>query len=478
MAEYPHMAKIAALFACAGGTLGGLRQARADDGDDELVLMDEPFSYTDVADAFDDHDPFDVNIHVGYLRSMALGRVQREVNDGAATDGRASRHWRDIGDYSLERNVLELGLDIGIFRDIMVYARLPVILSDDRSIRRLGGDDPSALLLDRAGGMPLFGISAGDGFQSPTRSGVDYLAVGAAWSILNQHRDPNTPTWVLMVEGRFNIGDPMHPCARTPGAVQCEMRVDAGGMAMRAPVSPGMTRGTNALRIETRGAWRYEYLEPYGGLNFQIEWPGSSDQFFLPSGGLAGYINQRPPIVGGLVVGTAIIPWEDREHYQRFALDLRFTADYVSEGRDYSPLYDALGSSDNPSLFMPTCEGNPGAMSCSAAGLRQTPWFGLTDTQSHARIGGRFALQMQAARYVRFTAATEVRHSPSYTITQSDACNPNASGIPDSDTARRGTCESGIINPHHRPTIDLPGQRFRMESLTEVDVSIQVTALF
>jgi hypothetical protein len=73
--------------------------------------------------------------------------------------------------------------------------------------------------------------------------------------------------------------------------------------------------------------------------------------------------------------------------------------------------------------------------------------------------------------------STAVYHSPSYVITQADACNPNASGTGDDDV-RRGTCRSGLINPHHRPVIDLPGQRFRMEGLTQVDVAATVTAQF
>ena len=108
-------------------------------------------------------------------------------------------------------------------------------------------------------------------------------------------------------------------------------------------------------------------------------------------------------------------------------------------------------------------------------GLQQVAFTGLTDTQSHLRIGGQVMLEMQAARYVRFSLLTAIFHSPSYVITQADACNPNADS---SDDRRFGTCRSGIINPHHRPAIDLPGQRFRMESLTQIDVAAYVTAQF
>ncbi|UJR81948.1 Hypothetical protein I5071_40130 [Sandaracinus amylolyticus] len=452
---------LASVLFAAGPALLVPTRAMADD--DELVLMREPASFVDVIDAFDDQDPFDLNISIGYVRTWELGRIQREPGTG---DARMSREWRDVADYSREVNQLVFGLDIGIFRDLALYGRLPLVLSDDRSLARIGNDDPSTVLLDRSmTPAPLFDVPAGDGFRSPTRSGLDWVSVGLAWSILNQQRDPHAPTWMLMLEGRFNIDEPMRACRRDGGDVVCQ----GGGS------EPGISRGTNALRFETRGSWRDRYVEPYAGLAFQIEFPGNAADLFTQGGNLAGYINQRPPIQGRLTAGVAIMPWEDRQHWQRFSIDLRFMGDYVSEGRDYSPLFDALGSSTNPYLTSPACEGVTGGATCQGAGYEQVDFTGLTDTQAHARLGGQVTLELQAARYVRFGVTTAIFHSPSYGLTQADACNPNASS---DDPNRVGTCRSGIINPHHRAVIDLPGQRFRIESLTQIDVAANVTAQF
>lgn len=432
--------------------------ARADD--DELVLMNEPASFVDVADAFDEHDPFDLNITIGYVRSMEIGRIQREPGTGDPS-GRMSRQWEDVADYTREVNQLVFGLDIGIFRDLALYGRLPVVLSDDRSLASIGGTGTTTIFDRSPTASPLFDVP----FRSPTRSGLDWVSAGLAWAILNQQRDPHAPNWVLMLEGRFNLDEPMHACRREGDELICQ-----GGSG------PGISRGTNALRIETRGSFRYQYVEPYAGLAFQMEFPGNADQLFTQGGNLAGYINQRPPIQGRLTAGMAIMPWEDREHWQRFSIDLRFTGDYVSEGRDYSPLFDALGSSTNPYLTSLNCEGVTPDGSCGeGTGLEQVAFTGLTDTQAHVRIGGQLMLEMQAARYVRFSLLTAIFHSPSYVVTQADACNPNADST---DDRRFGTCRSGIINPHHRPVIDLPGQRFRMESLTQIDVAAYVTAQF
>jgi hypothetical protein len=458
------------------GSLAEASVARAD----ELVLMDEPTSYTDVVDAFDDDDVFDVNIHVGYLRQWELGRLQREVNSDAAGDDRSQSLLVDVGNYELQRNGLMFGLDIGVFRDLAIYARLPLILSDDRTISPRSGLDASVL---EAGGMQLFDLPMA-GFRSPTRSGVDWMSVGLAWSILNQHRQRWAPTWVVMIEGRFNLGEPMRACQQRDGNTFCRPDVDGMGNPVAGNYSPGVGRGVNALHVETRASFREGVIEPYFGLMAQIEWPGSAGSLFLPAGDLRGYINRIPPIQGRFTIGAAVIPWEDRQHFQRFTFDLRFNADYVSEGRDYSPLFDALGSSSNPLLSTLNYEGVADAAS-GVDGLARVQFTGHTDTQSHGRVGGQITLEMQAAQYVRFQVGTLFMYSTPYNITQTDACNPNVAAANVTDLRLIGDCRpsasasnTSIINPHHRPVIDMPGNRFRMDSLWQIDLYANVTAMF
>ena len=448
--------------------------------EDELVLMTEPTTYTDVIDAFDDRDVFDVHISVGYLRNWEFGRIQREVAGPAAADGRDASLLQDIGGYELQRNGLLFGLDVGIFRDLAVYAQLPLILSDDRTLTRSSDLLPSTL---DAGGSPAFDLPS-SGFRSPTRSGVDWLGVGLAWSILNQARDPNVPTWLLMVEGRFNIGEPMRAC-QNAAMLTCRPNIDATGMPLSGNYGPGASRGVNALRIETRSSFRTGIVEPYAGLMAQIEWPGSASSSFLPAGDLRGYINRLPPIQGRFTAGVAVIPWEDRQHFQRFTFDLRFHADYISEGRDYSPLFDALGSSSNPHLARPSYEGVPVESNPTTDGLALVQFNGMTDTQSHARIGGQVVIEMQAAQYVRFQLGSVVMYSTPYNLTQSDACNPNVAASSVSDPRLQGDCRASsragntsVLNPAHRPVIDTPGTRFRMDGLWNIDLYANVTAMF
>ena len=232
----------------------------------------------------------------------------------------------------------------------------------------------------------------------------------------------------------------------------------------------GETRGTNGLRVETRASWRTGYIEPYGGLLFQIEWPVNAERFFLPAGNINGFINDKPPIIGQLTGGLAIIPWEDRAQFQRFTIDVRFSGRYISEGRDYSPLFDALGTSQNRYLTEPQLEGVP----TMGADLRAVPFFGLTDVQSHAELGARVGLEMRAASFLRLQLGFGLWYVSPYIITYADACNPNFEP-PTASDPRRGTCRRGIINPHHRPVLGLPGQQFRVDEQIRVNVSGAVT---
>ena len=488
----------------------------AADGDDDdggrPELMREPITFTDVIDSFDDEDIFDLNLTVGFLRTWEIGRIQRQYADTTTGDARMSGDWHDIANYERGTNILNVGLDIGIFRDLAIYARLPLLLSDDRSLARVGSPGTTDPYLGTSEGS-LFTFDADGSLRSPTRSGVDYMSFGLAWSLLNQHRDSSVPTWMIMLEGRFNLGDPMRACTRVAEVTNCN---NADGAAPGAgPTAPGLPtgvgRGMNALRIETRASWRYEVVEPYAGLAFQMEWPGYSTNQFLPSGALAGYINTLPPIQGRFTLGAAIIPWEDRLRFQRFTIDLRLTGDYISEGHEYSPIFDALGSSTNPYLTAPTLEGlsdisasgvgegcgadgtgdgadnngdgNIDEGCLGAAGLATSSFYGLTDVQSHGRFGGTLTLEMQAARYIRFAAGAGFLWSPPYVLTQADACNPNVDAFDSGgaalvDLRRVGTCRGGIINPHHRPAIDMPGNRFRVEGTWQIDLSFSITAMF
>lgn len=459
--------------------------------DHHLTLMGESTTFTDVADAADDEDPFDLNITAQFVRTMGSGGIQREVSGdpGITTPGGVAPgaiHYVDIATASQTTNILQLGLEVGLWHDLHLYGRLPITLSDDRSLKRVSG------LV--SGGELERDLGFNPSFTSPTRSGLDHLVLGAGWGISNQFRNPAWPTWILLVEGHIGIGSALHPCSASStfdGGITeaggCRGLYDDATGAASWDKNAGSSRGYNGFRVETRVSRRYRYFEPYTSIAFQIDFPDSAGKLFASSGNLAGMERTIPPILGEANFGVAVIPWEHRARYQRFVIDFRGNFAFMSEGLDYSPLYDALGTSHDTRLTDPSCEwqtdapGMPHACTPGVAGIPMVGlmnWFyGVTDVQQHVRIGGRVNIEMQAAKYVRFGIGAGLYWNSPYLVTFSDACNPNTSGTP--DDRRVGACNGNTFhNPTYRDAIDLSGRRFRVDSWISFDLMASVTAMF
>ncbi len=495
--------RVNSVLLAVGALVGaGATQARADDS--QLRLMRDPTSYTDVIDAFDDGDPFDLNAHIGYSRTLDRGTLQREYTDPDSY----ARKRTSIADSEQVTSQLMFGLDVGLYKDLMAFVRMPLILSDARSLSLPGGKSEADV--NRAGG-PLtdpFDYGGGSGqlfsvpFKSPTRAGFDYIGIGGAWAILNQQRQSWHPTWIVMIEGRRAIGTPLRPCQQVRGKAVCGNQapggedIDGDGKPDGTNAgfhnsSAGSSKGLSGVAFETRLSRRYRYVEPYAGIGVLIQWASTASKYFNPAGKLEGLLNTMPSQQATATLGSAIIPWENRGAHQRFALDLRMTTTYLSQGRDYSALYDALGTSKHAELARPNFEGvqsvdpdagpisrcvDSNATDCYTGA--KVPFYGLTDIQARLKYGLRIGIEMQAAEYIRFGLGTGLSWVTNYAITSSDPCNPNVTDARRSESYRGNSCGGGIVNPSHRPGIDLPGRRFWMTGEMLVDLYATATAQF
>ena len=421
------------------------REVRADE---PLRLLSDPISYTDVIDATDGDDRFDLHARVAFRRTRLVGRVQREVSDALG------RRFETVGRMLHLRNELELGLDLGVFRDTAIYARLPLVLRDDRRLDARGAGNAGVLAPGGTGPEPLFALP----FVSPTRSGIDELRMGLAFSPLNQARRPEGPTWTFRTGLDLGVGRVLGPCAANQEG--CE---------------PGVAPGTHAFTAETRLSRRYRSAEVYTGVGLSLAWAGRARRAYAPAGALPGHRRRRPPAEGFWTIGTAFLPWENRESQQRLSLDVRGHLHVFSPGRDYSPLFDALGASDHPALTTPVCEGAPAAgQGCEEAGLALVPFTGLTDVQQRMQLGTTLGVELRVARYVAFRFASTLAYQTPYLVTFTRACN-GASRLPVDDPR---ACAGGIRDPHHRPVIDLPGQRFRLDRATVLAFRLEARAMF
>jgi hypothetical protein len=468
----------------ASGFVGVSGAARADEpvSASEPRLMSETAEITSVVDAFDKDDPFDLNLMVGIRQEWKSAQIHRETSlfqPGLTTGGYVSGN-ENIAKFSGSRTTLDVGGDIGIYKDLALVIRVPVILSDSSSLSDLNGSSSNPQLLQDPTGAQLFKVP----FHSPTRSGVDWFSVGLDWAIFNQQRDTTKPTWLVGVTGRFAIGTPLHAC-NADAAVQCPDPINAS-----VNRDPGISRGMNGINAHTIFSKRYGYVEPYSGLDFLAEFAnGAGSNDFAASNTASGNLVDHPPLLGSFIMGVEIVPWEQREQFQRLAADFRVVGTYHSPGREYSELFDALGSSQAPSLRTP----NPGAYTASGNGSVQDPsaqkvyFTGITDQQAFGSIHGSAGVTWQAGEYIKFNAGFGLGFNQSHLLTSADPCNPGGNATvgtagPCHTAATNGntftTTTTGIPNPNSRAVIDSPGNRFSVDNTVITSLWLSAVVMF
>ncbi len=485
-------AGLAFLLACATARLGTPR-ALAQADDERLRLMHETISYTDVVDAADGDDRFDLHVHLGYARLRDRAAIYRERTraDGRSGATKVAESARDVSQ-------LALGVDVGLYRDLMAFVRMPLVLSDARSLRAPSGqsaEQRTSELSDPSGpdsAQPLFDVP----LSAPTRAGLDYLAFGGAWGVLNQTRRPALPTWVLRIEGRRALGVPLRACRTSSAGVVCgsqgvEDRDGDGSLdGTRAQRGrPGSSRGMSALLLETRFSHRYRRAEPYAGLGLQVEWPSTAKRAFRPSGLRGGLGRARPGPESSATLGVALIPWENRGTFQRLVFDLRLLGTHVARGTDYSPLFDALGTSSHPELARARYEGARGS---AAGGLppcsdenatdcgvgQRVSFYGPTEIAPHLRYGGQLGLEVQAARYVRFAVGSSLQWVTAHALTGRAPCAGEAGSADEARSDEGSQCSAGRVDARERAVIDAPGHRFELRDQLLLNVYAQATAMF
>lgn len=429
-------------------------------------LIPEPIEYTDIIDAFVEDDSFDLNLGFGYQMTENNGTIWREERASSGSDGH-----QDIAEHTHSLHQLVFRLEVGLYRDLMFYTRMPVVISDRREIKPINSDDqPQQVTLDSEGSgsetddVVLFELP----FTAAIRSGIPQVDFGLAWGITNQFRTPHLPTWVILLEGRFSFGKILKPsCQERDEALSCNR-------------SPGITEGYHAMRLESRTSYRYRFLEPYLGLACMFQWAGLASYYFLPRLGQDGARTSAdevdyagPPDELETVLGVAFVPWEDPTDFRRFVIDLQANAVYVTSGRDRSPLFDVLGTSkanelDKTQIDMidPDSEGQAG----------DAPFYGLTDVQSHARFTLRTALTLQTDSYLRFRLGVGIGFETAHLLTATDKCVGD--GDSDSENADPRCPDGGAFNRNYREAIDRAGQRFGLGGNLYLDVVTQAIGTF
>jgi hypothetical protein len=473
----------------------------------EPDLLRETSEVVAVADAFDGRDYFDANVSLGFSQSYRTSTITREshIEQPEFSSGGFTAGNLEVARYVQATSRLNTRIDLGVFQDVSLFARMPLVLSDDRKLDGLGTSQANQnLVLKGAPGERLFSLP----FKSPTRSGIEYLAAGVRFSPMSQVRDASKPTWTISVEGRFSVGTPLHACNSAPakGELPCADPADVNrngiagetsleGAAFSGNRTAGISRGTTGLAFETYMSKRMRVIEPYAGIEGLFEFQNKSSDF--GQGDVQGALVNHPPFQGTLAVGLALFPWEAVERFQRVELDFRVTGTYRSEGRDYSELFDALGSSNAVSLREPKFSEyqdnlvngrvDPNAPSVVNPASEKVYTTGIMDVQQHGiyKLSGQ--VTWMVGQYVKLNLGAAGGFVQGHTLTADQACNPNL----ESSLGTAGPCHqvsataangllsaSGIPNPNYREVINTAGRRFRVNDSVLLDAWLNATLTF
>src|SRR5215471_14428122 len=96
----------------------------------EPRVLSEPGEVTDVIDAFDGDDLFDLHLTIGYQYSTKSSHIRRETSISNAQNrqlstGDFTASNMNVANYDETTSRLNTRLDIGVYHDIALYFRMP-----------------------------------------------------------------------------------------------------------------------------------------------------------------------------------------------------------------------------------------------------------------------------------------------------------------------------------------------------------------
>jgi hypothetical protein len=364
----------------------------------EPRVMREPGEPFQIPDAVDERDAFDFETSLVYRIDVETGTIRQGPSE--------------VASYSRLASLLEPQARIGIWRDVAGTIRLPVVLTDKRELSPLS-DGPSAVTF---AGETLFPTK----LAAPSRSGLRGFASGLLVGIFDQSRDPATPTWTVGLDVEVQLGSPLRACVRPPPEDQetCADPLDQDRDGVRDPgepslersLAPGMTRESLIAELETRISRRIRFLEPFGILSGRLELP-FSDSPLLRGAGFT-----LPPVRTSLVLGLGVVPWENRERWSRVWFDARVRGAFLSAGPDFSPVFDAVGTSTAPSLRAGTMVDG-----------RTVGTNGVMRRGAHGVVGASTSFVWRASQLIRLGLDLDFEHVTSHALGEEDCaadCSP------------------------------------------------------
>ncbi len=392
---------------------------------------------TEVIDAADGDDQFDLNLNVSFRSSLHRAKITHEWRTLWADP--AQSHLPDYNElrYSSQTYTMDYEVEIGLFHDLELYLNLPWVIKEKKEISFVSG-------VSAASNSTLFRNPAPTGFtnaladandptNSPSseRGGIGDMQIGLMWAVFNDERDETKSVWVIGLDYLIPTGKLNKPNEVSGGS--------EGGVGM----------GHHVLTPFMLFSHRYKKMDPYIGLQGSIP---IQDKRAKDNGLML-------PYSGGFLTGLEIIPWENKRKHQKFAIDLRLWTTFYSEVESKGHSGEQ-GTVNEISDFL------------LASDYNQTQGLDLQlQAQSqYTQFGALLGFTFRAAEFVRLNLGVSLAHNTEHFISGAKFCD---------DKNDDGECTSSdILNRYRNPTYDDPGQRLRVEETTLFTYWITAMATF
>lgn len=380
----------------------------------------------------------DIQVSVAWRHDQSAASVRREVLEPTGVVLVNDLRYRQ------KRDSLLLSSEVGVIQDLSFFVGLSLVVADERRLAfdKRGECGAAACLetLLRDGILPgdpntSWGIDAENGgrfqapsqqvFRGPTRSGLEYLALGVRWAAMNQARDQSKPTWVLGLESRLSVAQ--------------DQRFD--------PADPGANRGVGAgyhqLILSSVFSRRFGAFEPSLGNWFMQPLLTSGSVYGNHGGGPYGTAQRR----AGGDVGIEATAWQDAARRARIALELSGHIEYRLEGLAQSELWEPL--SGDPRCVTDASRCRPG-IDYDGAGATAVN-TGVVRSPAYGLFGGDAGFSAHLGQHARLRGLGGLRWHQGHFLT--DGGSNNA-------------------------VYDVPGRRFRVEDQLAWMVFLDGTATF
>ena len=415
---------------------------------------------TRVVTALDQNDAFDFNLTATWFHDARSALINREQENANTT--KAIEVVRDLK-YAQTTDTVDLRADFGVLWDVGLHIDLPIVVHESNNLTYDNGVGPSNSSFVLQNIYPAYNGTSSTVFQSPTRSGLQYLGLGLKWAAFNERRDDTKPTWTLNFDADLDVFkdarfDPANPNANT-----------AVGL------------GYHQLIWSTWVSKRFRYFEPYFGAWYMapIRTNGS---VYQDLGGGQTQVNPQP--VAAVVVGFEQIAWENPNGDQRVTVEFDFHMQEHFAGRGMSELWEPLSGSsacpanqmvampsDLPAACRPSLDVVTNAPPGQPVASRTAPYPGVSDIDSYGSFGGDAGLNIQVGKYIRFRSLFGLTVDAPHFITNASAGSAPNGGPVDSTNSNQA-------NPVYRESIDIPGRRFRVEESKDWRLVVEGSLMF